>query len=158
MNNNFSLLVVSAYTAAMYSMARLNKTGAQLMHKYGKKYITDIYCVIHSLMTGSHGATDVTGFGIVGHLRNLVECQTAAVSFKLHTLPSELFIYLSTCTYICLSIYLSLNPSIPLFIYLSVYQSINQSIYLSIYLSIFLSISLSIYLHVSVYLFLYLSI
>ena len=38
MNNNFSLLVVSAYTAAMYSMARLNKTGAQLMHKYGKKY------------------------------------------------------------------------------------------------------------------------
>lgn len=62
--------VVSAYTAAMYSMARLNKTGAQLMHKHG-----------------SHGATDVTGFGILGHLRNLVECQTAAVSFKLHTLP-----------------------------------------------------------------------
>ena len=30
------ILVKSAYLAAMYSMARLNKTGAELMHKYGK--------------------------------------------------------------------------------------------------------------------------
>ncbi len=41
------------------------------------------------LLLGAHGATDVTGFGILGHMRNLVECQKNAVSFKLHTLPSE---------------------------------------------------------------------
>jgi len=43
-----------AYYVAMVSMARLNRNGARLMHKYG-----------------AHAATDVTGFGIVGHGRNL---------------------------------------------------------------------------------------
>jgi len=64
--------VIKAYEAAMCSMARLNRTGAQLMQKYG-----------------AHGATDITGFGVLGHASNLAGSQKAAVSFKIHTLPSE---------------------------------------------------------------------
>jgi len=59
-----------AYDVAMNSMARLNRTAAKLMHKYG-----------------AHAATDVTGFGILGHGRNLAGNQTAAVNFEVHTLP-----------------------------------------------------------------------
>jgi selenide,water dikinase len=59
-----------AYQVAMSSMARLNRNGARLMHKYG-----------------AHAATDVTGFGIVGHGRNLAGNQKAAVRFEIHTLP-----------------------------------------------------------------------
>jgi len=59
-----------AYEYAMYSMARLNRTGASLMHKHG-----------------AHAATDVTGFGILGHGRNLASNQKAAVNFEIHTLP-----------------------------------------------------------------------
>jgi len=59
-----------AYLVAMESMARLNRNAAKLMHKYG-----------------AHAATDVTGFGIVGHGRNLAGNQTAAVNFEIHTLP-----------------------------------------------------------------------
>ena len=36
----------------------------------------------------AHGATDVTGFGILGHALNLVSCQKNSVNFNLHTLPS----------------------------------------------------------------------
>ncbi len=42
-----------------------------LMHKYG-----------------AHGATDVTGFGLIGHASNLAKHQKGDVSFKIHTLPS----------------------------------------------------------------------
>jgi len=59
-----------AYNVAMESMARLNLTAAKLMHKHG-----------------AHGATDVTGFGILGHAQNLARNQKAAVEFELHTLP-----------------------------------------------------------------------
>jgi len=59
-----------AYLVAMESMARLNRNAARLMHKYG-----------------AHAATDVTGFGIVGHGRNLAGNQTAAVNFEIHSLP-----------------------------------------------------------------------
>lgn len=62
--------VIEAYDAAVYSMARLNRTGARLMAKYR-----------------AHGATDVTGFGILGHASNLAAVQKAAVSFNIHTLP-----------------------------------------------------------------------
>jgi len=62
--------VVVAYETAMFQMARLNKNAAMLMHKYH-----------------AHAATDVTGFGILGHATNLVENQKADVSFELHTLP-----------------------------------------------------------------------
>jgi selenide, water dikinase len=39
----------------MESMAHLNRNAAKLMNKYK-----------------SHGATDITGFGILGHAQNLV--------------------------------------------------------------------------------------
>lgn len=62
--------VVRAFKLSIDSMSRLNRTGARLMRKYG-----------------AHGATDVTGFGFVGHARNLARNQRAAVHFELHTLP-----------------------------------------------------------------------
>lgn len=62
--------VEKAYQNAMQCMARLNRNAADLMHRYD-----------------AHGATDVTGFGILGHARNLVANQKSEVSFVLHTLP-----------------------------------------------------------------------
>eukprot|EP00053_Salpingoeca_punica_P009597 m.86274 g.86274 ORF g.86274 m.86274 type:complete len:312 (-) comp15077_c0_seq3:521-1456(-) len=62
--------VVEAYNMAMHSMARLNRNGAKLMHKYGSK-----------------GATDVTGFGYLGHATNLARNQKAEVDFELDVLP-----------------------------------------------------------------------
>eukprot|EP00753_Platysulcus_tardus_P014111 PLAT4066.1.p1 GENE.PLAT4066.1~~PLAT4066.1.p1 ORF type:complete len:308 (+),score=136.44 PLAT4066.1:261-1184(+) len=62
--------VLAAYAAASASMAELNRTAAVLMHEHG-----------------AHGATDVTGFGVLGHASNLAESQSAAVSLRLHTLP-----------------------------------------------------------------------
>lgn len=62
--------VEKAYEDAMQCMARLNRNAARLMHKYG-----------------AHGATDVTGFGILGHARNLAANQRSDVSLVLHTLP-----------------------------------------------------------------------
>lgn len=62
--------VEKAYQNAMQCMARLNRNAADLMHKYD-----------------AHGATDVTGFGILGHARNLVANQKSEVSFVFHTLP-----------------------------------------------------------------------
>jgi len=62
--------VKSAYTAATNSMARLNLTGAKLMHKYK-----------------AGAATDVTGFGILGHAQNLAQNQQDKVDLELHTLP-----------------------------------------------------------------------
>lgn len=62
--------VEKAYLDATASMARLNQNGARLMHKYGAK-----------------AGTDVTGFGILGHLTNLAESQDLDVHMELHTLP-----------------------------------------------------------------------
>lgn len=58
------------YQAAVRSMAFLNKTAADLMHKYN-----------------GHAATDVTGFGLLGHAHNLAVFQKDQVSFEIHTLP-----------------------------------------------------------------------
>jgi len=55
---------------AVASMVRLNRNAAQLMHRYG-----------------AHAATDVTGFGILGHATNLAQNQNASVDFEIHTLP-----------------------------------------------------------------------
>lgn len=55
---------------AVCSMARLNKNGARLMLKYN-----------------ASAATDVTGFGILGHAQNLSENQAAQVGLEIHTLP-----------------------------------------------------------------------
>eukprot|EP01083_Nonionella_stella_P310073 1100340_1 len=59
-----------AYKLAVGSMVRLNRTAAQLMHKYS-----------------AHAATDVTGFGLRGHFTNLAENQRARVHMRVHTLP-----------------------------------------------------------------------
>lgn len=58
------------YAIAVESMSRLNRSGAELMHRFG-----------------AHAATDVTGFGLVGHAQNLLKFQKAQVDFQLDTLP-----------------------------------------------------------------------
>ncbi|EDQ89059.1 uncharacterized protein MONBRDRAFT_8404, partial [Monosiga brevicollis MX1] len=63
--------VKRTYDMAMASMAKLNRRAAGLMRKYG-----------------AHGATDVTGFGILGHAQNLAEAQTAEVDLVLDMLPT----------------------------------------------------------------------
>lgn len=62
--------VIDTYEFAAKHMSRLNKNGAILMHKYG-----------------AHGATDVTGFGLMGHANNLAKNQKAKVRFEIDTLP-----------------------------------------------------------------------
>jgi len=62
--------VKAAYRAAELSMARLNRIGAELMHKYG-----------------ATAATDVTGFGILGHASNLALNQVKSVKLIVDTLP-----------------------------------------------------------------------
>ena len=37
--------------------------------------------------SGAHGATDITGFGLLGHAQNLASAQKATVSFRIHSLP-----------------------------------------------------------------------
>jgi selenide, water dikinase len=54
----------------MESMAHLNKNSAELMLKYNV-----------------HGATDVTGFGLMGHAKNLAEAQQDEVDLIIHSLP-----------------------------------------------------------------------
>lgn len=62
--------VRKAYQRAMFSMARLNRMAARLMHKYN-----------------AHGATDITGFGLLGHANNLARIQKNEVGFVIHNLP-----------------------------------------------------------------------
>jgi len=62
--------VRKAYNRSIDSMARLNRNAARLMHKYH-----------------AHGATDVTGFGLLGHAQNLAKNQKNEVSFVIHNLP-----------------------------------------------------------------------
>lgn len=59
-----------AYQEAMFNMATLNRTAAGLMHTFN-----------------AHAATDITGFGILGHSQNLAKQQRNEVSFVIHNLP-----------------------------------------------------------------------
>ncbi len=59
-----------AYDTAVESMGRLNQTAARLMHVHG-----------------ATAATDVTGFGLLGHASNLAAHTTASVTMRIHTLP-----------------------------------------------------------------------
>uniref|UniRef100_G1Q9Q9 Selenide, water dikinase 2 n=1 Tax=Myotis lucifugus TaxID=59463 RepID=G1Q9Q9_MYOLU len=59
-----------AYREAMFNMATLNRTAAGLMHTFN-----------------AHAATDITGFGILGHAQNLAKQQRNEVSFVIHNLP-----------------------------------------------------------------------
>lgn len=62
--------IEKAYDAAAKHMSTLNRKAALLMRKYG-----------------AHGATDITGFGIMGHAKYLAQAQIENVDFVLHTLP-----------------------------------------------------------------------
>ena len=62
--------VRKAYYRSINSMTRLNKVASQLMHKYN-----------------AHAATDVTGFGLLGHAQNLAKHQKNDVTFVIHNLP-----------------------------------------------------------------------
>jgi len=63
--------MMKAYQKAILSMHRLNKTASILMHKYK-----------------AHAATDVTGFGIIGHANNLAKNQLKkGLKFLIHHLP-----------------------------------------------------------------------
>lgn len=62
--------ILSAHEDAVKSMSRLNRMGAILMHKYK-----------------AHAATDVTGFGILGHANNLAKHQGKDISFVIDRLP-----------------------------------------------------------------------
>lgn len=61
---------IRAYNLAAASMCRLNRNAALLLAKHS-----------------AHAATDVTGFGIIGHANNLAANQACSVDFVLHTLP-----------------------------------------------------------------------
>lgn len=63
-------LAAAAFDAATESMSRLNVNAARAMHRHG-----------------AHGATDVTGFGLLGHATNLAEHSDAAIDVVIHTLP-----------------------------------------------------------------------
>mmetsp|Transcript_50846 Transcript_50846/g.121570 ORF Transcript_50846/g.121570 Transcript_50846/m.121570 type:complete len:322 (+) Transcript_50846:102-1067(+) len=52
------------------NMARLNRSAALLMARFH-----------------AHGATDITGFGLLGHARNLAQVQKEAVSLEIRKLP-----------------------------------------------------------------------
>eukprot|EP00742_Colponemidia_sp_Colp-10_P003224 GILJ01003433.1.p1 GENE.GILJ01003433.1~~GILJ01003433.1.p1 ORF type:complete len:291 (-),score=29.11 GILJ01003433.1:421-1293(-) len=60
----------ASYQTAWRSMARLNRTAARLLLKHQ-----------------ANAATDVTGFGILGHARNLAKASEQPVTFKIETLP-----------------------------------------------------------------------
>ncbi|XP_014254337.1 selenide, water dikinase-like [Cimex lectularius] len=59
-----------AYFQAVDSMARLNKIAAELMKVYD-----------------AHAATDITGFGLLGHAENLARHQKNDVTFCIQKLP-----------------------------------------------------------------------
>ncbi len=58
------------YDTACASMARLNKAAAVAMHRHG-----------------ATSATDVTGFGLLGHASNLAQHNSPPMHFTIHTLP-----------------------------------------------------------------------
>ncbi|ODM87923.1 Selenide, water dikinase [Orchesella cincta] len=77
--------VRKAYNRAMDSMARLNRTAAILMHKYN-----------------AHAATDVTGFGILGHAQNLLRINDQKSPFKHEWGCKSLWKYVpASCRFFC---------------------------------------------------------
>jgi selenide, water dikinase len=59
-----------AYRAALESMKQLNRAGAAIMKKYG-----------------SRCATDVTGFGLLGHALKMAEASNVTIEFSGTTIP-----------------------------------------------------------------------
>lgn len=64
------MTVINAYDSASKFMSRKNLNAALLMKKYG-----------------AHAATDVTGFGILGHAKYLAKAQKEEVGFRIYRVP-----------------------------------------------------------------------
>jgi len=63
--------VIDTYEYSIDLMARLNRGAARLMHKYH-----------------AHAATDITGFGLIGHATNLAKNQpTKHLGFQIESIP-----------------------------------------------------------------------
>lgn len=62
--------ILESFQMAVKSMSYLNKNAAILMHKHN-----------------AHAATDVTGFGLLGHAQNLAEFQQECLQFVINRLP-----------------------------------------------------------------------
>jgi selenide,water dikinase len=62
--------IIDSYSIACESMSTLNLNAAKLMHKYH-----------------AHGGTDITGFGILGHLENLANAQKDDITLEIDTMP-----------------------------------------------------------------------
>ncbi len=83
--------VRKAYQRAMDSMARLNRCGARLMHKYNAHGATDItgrneYDGLF-LLEMLNFVSPPSGFGLLGHAQALARNQKNEVSFVIHNLP-----------------------------------------------------------------------
>lgn len=63
-------IIHEMYNKGVDSMLRLNRNAARLMSKYN-----------------AHGGTDITGFGLLGHSRNLVEAQKSNFEFVIEKVP-----------------------------------------------------------------------
>ena len=53
-------------------------------------YVLLFLCILASRLMhkfNAHGATDITGFGLLGHAKNLAQIQKNEVSFVIHNLP-----------------------------------------------------------------------
>lgn len=68
-DTNLEDYIKKVYQSSIRSMTHLNHNGAVLMHKYG-----------------ATSATDVTGFGLIGHAQNLATNQDASVDFIIENL------------------------------------------------------------------------
>lgn len=63
--------IISTYKRALDSMISLNRKAAELMRKYNAR-----------------GSTDITGFGLIGHTKNLLEHQlNQNLAITIHTIP-----------------------------------------------------------------------
>lgn len=70
-------------------MARLNRTGIFFSHIAPTNLPIFRFILAARLMHkyNAHAATDVTGFGLLGHAQNLAAHQKNEVSFVIHNLP-----------------------------------------------------------------------
>lgn len=83
--------VRKAYLRAMDSMARLNRTGTTILFCRISTYVKNFNGKLSAARLmhkyNAHAATDVTGFGLLGHAQNLAAHQKNEVSFVIHNLP-----------------------------------------------------------------------
>jgi len=93
--------VRKAYQRAMFSMARLNQNGVTwspfslllqklVLFSFKSRLNRSTYSVLAArlmLKFNAHAATDITGFGILGHAQNLAQVQKANVTLVIHNLP-----------------------------------------------------------------------